>query len=316
MGGPSDPPLSDIIVNDMLKSEDLACCRLCPRQCGADRLHGEKGICGVAGADAYIARAALHYWEEPCITGKKGSGTVFFAGCSLHCIYCQNAEISGGTTGVPKDRASLSEVFLRLQTEGAENINLVTPTHYAVQIYEALVLARAQGLSVPVVYNTGGYETVETLRALQGLVDVYLTDFKYMDSDLAARYSHAADYPDAARAALAEMVRQQPSCVFDTQGRMVSGVIVRHLVLPGHVREAGKVIEYISGTYGDSVYISLMNQYTPMQNFPEDPLLSRKLTRREYRRAVDLLLCANVKNAYIQEGETAQESFIPPFDLK
>ena len=300
----------------MLNMEQLAACRLCPRQCSADRLHGKSGICGVSGTDAYVARAALHFWEEPCISGEKGSGTVFFAGCSLHCVYCQNAEISGGTVGKAMDCEMLADAFLRLQKEGAENINLVTPTHYAVQIYEALIFAKKRGLIIPVVYNTGGYESKETLRALQGLIDIYLTDFKYMDADLAAHYSHAADYPEAAREALAEMVRQQPACVFDERGMMIRGVMVRHLVLPGHVREAGEVISYIYKTYGDSVYISLMNQYTPMCVFPDDPLLSRKLTKREYKRAVELLLQTGVTNAYIQEGETAKESFIPPFDLK
>ena len=299
----------------MLSLEDLACCRLCPRRCGADRLHGTPGFCGVSGAETYITRAALHFWEEPCISGEKGSGTVFFAGCSLHCIYCQNAEISGGMTGKPMDREALSDTFLRLQAEGAENINLVTPTHYAVQIREALVLAKARGLAVPIVWNTGGYEYVETLQALSGLVDVYLTDLKYTDADLAAKYSKAPDYPDTARRALSEMVRQQPECVFDPRGMMTRGVIVRHLVLPGHVKQAGEVIRYLHGTYGDQVYISLMNQYTPMRVFPEDPLLSRKLTAREYKRAVDVLLSEDVRNAFIQEGDTAKESFIPPFDL-
>ena len=299
----------------MLNLEHLASCRLCPRSCGADRLHGKTGVCGVSGTDVYIARAALHFWEELCISGERGSGTVFFAGCSLHCIYCQNGEISGGTVGKPMGREELSETFLRLQAEGAENINLVTPTHYAVQICEALILAKERGLNVPVVYNTSGYESAEILQELTGLVDIYLTDFKYTDPDLAARYSHAPDYPLIAREALDEMVRQQSECIFDTHGMMTRGTIVRHLVLPGHVRQAGEVIRYLHETYDDRIYISLMNQYTPMRVFPDDPLLSRKLTKREYRRAVDLLLTYDVKNAFIQEGETAKESFIPPFDL-
>lgn len=300
----------------MMDLSELECCRICPRECRADRLHGKRGVCGVTGADVMIARAALHFWEEPCISGERGSGTVFFSGCSLHCVYCQNAEISRGAAGKTVSIQALSEVFLKLQEEGAENINLVTPTHYAVQIREALLSAKKAGLALPVVYNTGGYERAETLRALEDLVDIYLTDYKYASPETAGRYSAAPDYPEKAMGAIREMVRQQPECVFDARGMMKRGVIVRHLLLPGHVREAKAAVKALYDAFGDRIYISLMNQYTPMRDFPEDPLLSRRVTRREYDRAVQYLLDLGVTNAFIQEGGTAKESFIPPFDLK
>lgn len=290
-------------------------CRLCPRNCGADRNAGEKGVCGVAGDGIYVARAALHMWEEPCISGAKGSGTVFFAGCPLRCVYCQNYQISNAQAGVPVTEERLAEIFLELQGQGAANINLVTPTHYTPQIVRAVRTARAKGLRLPVVYNCGGYEKTETLAMLEGIVDVYLTDFKYMDAQIAQKYSHAADYPDVAKTALREMVRQQGSAQFDAKGMMTRGVIVRHLLLPGQVRNAKAVVQYVYETYADRVMLSLMNQYTPFDHVP-CPELKRRVTKREYDRLIDYALSLGVENGFFQEGDTAKESFIPPFDVQ
>ena len=290
-------------------------CTLCPRSCGADRREGKTGACG-SSIRMKIARAALHRWEEPCISGDRGSGAVFFSGCPLHCVFCQNRQISGGQVGWEVTPEELAETFLKLQEQGAANINLVTPGHFAVPVAEAIRRARDQGLDLPVICNTGGYEKVETLRRWEGLVDVYLPDFKYMDPELAAWYSHARDYPERAKAALAEMVRQAGPCVFGEDGYIRRGVIVRHLVLPGYTRDSKAVVEYLYQTYRDAVWISLMNQYTPMEWVKRFPELNRKVTRREYERVVDFALELGVENGFIQEGETAQESFIPPFGDK
>ena len=295
--------------------ESISHCTLCPRACGADRRDGKTGLCGSSGR-VKIARADLHRWEEPCISGDRGSGTVFFSGCPLHCVFCQNRQISGGQVGWEVTPEELAETFLALQEKGAANINLVTPGHFAVPVAEAIRRAREQGLSVPVICNSGGYERVETLKRWEGLVDVYLPDFKYMDPALAARYSHAPDYPDRAKEALAEMVRQTGPCVFDGEGYIRRGTIVRHLVLPGHTRDSRAVVEYLYRTYGDGMYLSLLNQYTPMEWMRGDPELGRKVTRREYERVVDFALDLGVVNGFVQEGETASESFIPPFTEK
>lgn len=419
-------------------------CRLCPRNCGADRAGGRTGACGVP-ALVYVARAALHFWEEPCISGTRGSGAVFFSGCALGCVYCQNGPISGTAgkyfskketveidgagiqprkAGRDSDRPGssygmeggsnhgfgappngrilgkavtvdkLAQIFLRLQNEqGANNINLVTAGHYLPQVAEALRLAREQGLLIPVVYNSSGYEKVSSLRLLEGLVDVWLPDFKYMDPEIAGLYSHAQDYPEVAKEAIAEMVRQAPEPEFyekDGQALIRRGVIVRHLLLPGHVGNAREVVRYLHETYGDSVYISLMNQYTPVGNLPDPShsekvhlaqqeqqgqqmrqgrqdrqtsqaqqaqegqqvqqkqpmrprrelqdlqgsdlrmrrptyremdwksrqlgLLERRVTRREYRRLVDDAVEMGVERGFLQEGETAKESFIPSWN--
>ena len=293
---------------------DLSSCTLCPRNCKVDRKLN-KGICAVSGEAVLISRAALHFWEEPCISGTRGSGTVFFVGCNLHCIYCQNREISSGQGGKALTTEQLASVFLDLQGKKAHNINLVTPTHYADHIREALLLAKEQGLAIPVVYNCGGYEKADTLKSLEGLIDVYLTDFKYMDPELARTLSSAEDYPEIAKEALAEIVRQQPVCLFDEDDMMTRGVIVRHLLLPGHVKEAEQMAEYLYRTYGDRICLSLMNQYTPVRRFEKYPFLNRKVTKREYERLISFVLDLGVENAFIQEGETAEESFIPPFDL-
>lgn len=288
-------------------------CHLCPRNCGVDRLAGQKGFCGVD-AGIMVARAALHMWEEPCISGKEGSGAVFFSGCSLGCVLCQNRTISKGQSGKVITVEHLAELFLELQGQKANNINLVTAGHFLPQVRDALILAKEQGLTIPVVYNSSGYEKAEMLRYLEGLVDIYLPDLKYLEADLAGKYSHAKDYPEVAMKALEEMVRQVRTPEFDERGMMKKGVIVRHLLLPGHVRNSKKVLEYLYGTYGDQIYISLMNQYTPMPAMKDDPQLSRKVTDREYDRLLDHAISFGVTNCFIQEGETAKESFIPEFN--
>lgn len=289
-------------------------CRICPRQCGVDRSRGERGTCGET-EEIRVARAALHFWEEPCISGERGSGTVFFSGCPLGCVYCQNREIALGRSGKAVSVGRLSEIFLELQDKGAHNINLVTPTHFVPQIVAAFKGASNQGLRLPVVYNTGGYERVETLRMLEGVVDIYLPDLKYVDSGLSSRYSHAPDYFEVASKALGEMVRQAGEAQF--QGElMMRGVIVRHLVLPGCAEDSKAVIRYLYGTYGDRVYLSIMNQFTPMADTGRYPELNRRVTEAEYDEVVDYATRLGVVNGFIQEGETAKESFIPAFDLE
>ncbi len=294
----------------------MSTCTLCPRNCRVDRENGRRGFCGVTGTKIRCARAALHQWEEPCISGKQGSGAVFFSGCPLRCIYCQNREIAGAKAGMDITVERLSEIFLELQEKGAANINLVTPTHYTKEILCALEIAKEQGLFLPIVYNCSGYEKVSTLKLLEGSIDIYLTDFKYMEEDLAALCSHAPDYPEAAKKALAEMVRQTGEPVFDKAGMMKKGVIVRHLLLPNHVKNGKKVVKYVYETYGDQVYLSLMNQYTPLDGMEAWPELNRRVTKREYTRLLDYALALGVRQAFYQEGETAKESFIPAFDCE
>ena len=286
-------------------------CSLCPRLCLADR-NITTGYCGVKNT-LRVARAALHFWEEPCLSGEEGSGAVFFTGCNLRCVFCQNYEIARAEQGKEITIERLTEIFLELQDQNANNINLVTATHYAPQVVEALRAAKEKGLHIPVVYNCGGYESVETLKMLEGLVDIYLPDFKYLDSERAKRYSRAEDYPEIAKKALAEMVRQQPEAVFDERGIMEKGVIVRHLMLPGGIKDSKAVVNYLYETYGDQIFLSLMNQYTPLPHAAEYPEINRKLKKFEYDRLVDYAIFLGVENGFIQEGETAKESFIPAF---
>lgn len=291
-------------------------CNLCPRECGADRTAGQKGYC-LMDDKIFVARAALHMWEEPCISGEKGSGTVFFSGCNLRCAYCQNYEIAAGRKGKEVTVERLSEIFLELQEKGAANINLVTPDHYLLAVIKAVRLAKQNGLALPVVYNGSGYEKPEAIASLSGIVDIFLTDFKYMDAGLAKKYSKAPDYPDVAKKALACMAEITGDPSFDEEGMMKRGVIVRHLLLPGHKKNAKDVIRYVHETYGNHVFLSLMNQYTPFQRLMGEAdceELCRKVTRREYEAVVDYAIGLGVENAFIQEGETAKESFIPDFD--
>lgn len=305
--------MDDKAVRNNLKN-NLKDCTLCPRSCHADRTQGKTGVCGM-GAHLMLSRAALHEWEEDCISGTNGSGAVFFTGCNMRCIFCQNHKIAVGQTGIEITEERLAEIFLELQRQGAHNINLVTPTHFVPQICHALDRARAEGLHLPIIYNTSGYECAETIRMLEGYVDIYLPDFKYMDSDVAKEYSKAPDYPEIAKEALDEMVRQVGECVFDEEtGLIKKGVIVRHLVLPGHVANSKKVLEYLFETYGNRIYYSIMSQYTPMPHMSEHPLLKRKITRREYDKVLDYALELGIENGFMQDGKVAKESFIPAFD--
>lgn len=290
-------------------------CLLCPRKCGINRRTGQTGVCGVS-SEIKVARAALHYWEEPCISGKRGSGAVFFSGCSLHCVFCQNREISDGKEGKVISKERLSDIFIELADKGANNINLVTPGQYIPDIVWAVNDAKSRGMKLPIIYNTSGYENVTELKLLEGIVDVYLPDFKYMDSTLSARYSRAKDYPSVAKQALSEMIRQQPDVVIDdATGLIQKGVIVRQLLLPGHVNDAKAVLKYLYDTYHDHIYISMMSQFTPiaLKDYPE---INRTVTKREYERLVDYALEIGITNAFIQEGDVAKDSFIPAFDCE
>lgn len=299
-------------MKNMNKYED---CLLCPRKCGINRSTGQTGVCGVS-SEIKVARAALHYWEEPCISGKRGSGAVFFSGCSLHCVFCQNREISDGKEGKVISKERLSDIFMELADKGANNINLVTPGQYIPDIVWAVNDAKSRGMKLPIIYNTSGYENVTELKLLEGIVDVYLPDFKYMDSTLSARYSRAKDYPSVAKQALSEMVRQQPDVVIDDATRLIQkGVIVRQLLLPGHVNDAKAILKYLHDTYQDSIYISMMSQFTPiaLKDYPE---INRTVTRREYERLIDYAIKIGITNAFIQEGNVAKDSFIPAFDCE
>lgn len=287
-------------------------CKLCPRNCGVNRKNNI-GFCGQSDK-LYAARAALHMWEEPCISGEQGSGTVFFTGCNLRCVYCQNRQIAVGGTGFEITAKRLSEIFLKQQENGAHNINLVTPTHYVPHIIEALDMVRGKSLTIPVLYNCGGYESVETLKLLRGYVDIYMPDFKYMDKTIAKKYSNAEDYPEMAKLAIEEMVLQSGGCVFDENGIMKKGVIVRHLVLPSYVQNSMQVIKYLHQTYEHEVYMSIMNQYTPMPYVSKYPEINRTVTEAEYDEVINYAVQLGVENAFVQEGTAARESFIPLFD--
>lgn len=326
---------------------------LCPRACGVNRTAGARGACGQS-ANVRLARAALHFWEEPCISGTNGSGAVFFCGCSLQCVFCQNREIATGQAGIEIPKERLAEIFLELQEQHANNINLVTPGHYAPHIIAAVESARRQGLRIPIVYNTGSYETVDTIRSLEGIVDVYLPDFKYMDAALAEKYSHAKDYPNAAKAAIAEMVRQQPQARFvpelqvgsekadgvrqsaaglnveiqsgtdrgtepkvQTQIQiMTAGVIVRHLLLPGMLYDSKHILKYLYEQYGNRIYYSLMSQYTPLAHVKDYPELTKRVSEEAYAHLVHYAEQLGITNGFTQEREVAEESFIPHFDCE
>lgn len=295
--------------------ELMSDCTICPRKCHANRLEGQTGYC-TSSAGIYAARAALHFWEEPCISGTNGSGTVFFSGCNMKCCFCQNHDIALSKWGQEITPDRLVQIFFELQEKGAHNINLVTPTHYLPQIAKALYDAKKQGLHIPVVYNTSGYEEVSSLQLLEGLVDIYLPDFKYYSPDLSQLLSHATNYYDCADSALKEMLRQTGAPVFDETGLMKKGVIVRHLVLPGQTKDSKKLLRHLHETYGDRIYISILNQYTPLEALAEEyPIaeINRKVTAEEYDRVLTFAERIGIENGFCQEGETAKESFIPPF---
>ena len=290
-------------------------CRLCPRKCGARRDAGEIGFCG-APSGIRCARAALHFWEEPCISGTRGSGTVFFSGCPLRCCFCQNAPISRGCFGKDISEQRLSEIFLELQEKGAHNLNLVTATPYTDSILRVLDRIRGTSLHIPVVWNTGGYETEETLRRLEGYVDVYLPDLKFGDPALSSEYARARDYFPVASAAIREMVRQRGEIRYSEDGTLCSGVMIRHLVLPGGRKDSLFLADYLAKTYPpDSVLISLMSQYTPYREDPQHPVLNRRVTRFEYESVCDRIREAGFRG-YFQEKQSAREIYTPPFDLE
>lgn len=296
------------------ESVTLETCELCPRACKVNRLLGQRGYCHET-ADIVVGRAALHFWEEPCLSGIRGSGAVFFSGCTMRCVFCQNYQLSQGDSGKMITVQRLAEIFIELQEQGAHNINLVTPTHFTLQIIEALKLAKLSGLHLPIIYNCSGYEKAETLNALEGLIDIYLPDFKYYSEDLAIKYSKAPQYFEYASAAVKEMVRQVGTAHFNEEGIMQKGVIVRHLMLPGQLMDSKAVVRYLYETYQDTIWISLMNQYTPLSAQISDyPELDRKVTRKAYNRLIDYALSLGLENGFIQEGETAKEGFIPLFN--
>lgn len=293
--------------------KEMDFCTVCPRDCGVNRNKGQMGYCR-AGSELLVARAALHMWEEPCISGDKGSGTVFFSGCNMGCVFCQNHEIAKGQVGKSITVERLSEIFLELKEKGAENINLVTPSHYVPQIIDALRRAKNKGMNLPIVYNSSGYEKVDTIKSLEGLVDVYLPDFKYLDSDAARKYSNCSDYEVHAKASLQEMVRQTGHPVFDSKGMILKGTIVRHLSLPGLLHDSKDILTYLCDTYGREIFISIMNQYTPVIPLEKYSELNRKVTMEEYDELIMFARLIGIRNAYIQEDETQDESFIPSFN--
>lgn len=291
-------------------------CRICPRECGVNRLAGARGVCGM-GAEITAARAALHFWEEPCISGTRGSGTVFFSGCSLHCSFCQNEPISHGRAGKIISIERLCEIFFELKAKGSHNINLVTPTHFIPQITSALRMAKEKGLDLPIVCNCGGYENVEALRSWDGLIDIYLPDLKFFSKTLSTKMCGAPDYFEKASLALQEMFRQTGEAQFDGDGLIQKGMIVRHLMLPGYLFDTRRLLSYLCDTYGNKIYISLMNQYTPpaKSGAEESTAPDHPLREDHYEAMVQYLQELGQENAYIQDSGTDSESFIPPFDL-
>lgn len=288
-------------------------CSLCPRQCRVDRAL-RAGYCG-ATVNIKVARAMPHFWEEPCISGEHGSGTVFFSGCQLGCVYCQNRAISSGQAGKEITAKRLVEIFYELAEKGVHNINLVTPDPYLITVASAVQKVKSEGFPLPFLMNCSGYETVELIHALDGLIDIYLPDFKYMSPLLAKKYSFAPDYPTVAKSALAEMVKQRPNVIFDKDGIMQCGVIVRHLLLPGCLEDSKRVLAYLHQTYSERIYISIMSQFTPF-DLIDCPELNRRVTDAEYDELISFAHKLGIRQAYVQEGSAASESFIPTFDCE
>ncbi len=290
--------------------EKQSSCTLCPRLCHVNRSLGQRGFCQM-GDTVQVARAAPHLWEEPCLCGPNGSGTVFFSGCPLRCVFCQNHTISHDGQGYPVTVERLADIFLSLEKQGVANLNLVTPTPWIPQIQEALTLAWKKGFWLPVVFNSSGYERVSTLTSLRGYISIYLPDFKYWSPEQGRLYSGVPDYPERAKRALYEMVNQRGEARFTKEGLMTRGVIVRHLVLPGQTDDSKHILSYLHQTYGHSIFISIMNQYTPMPGMTGP--LARPLSEEEYREVVDYARSIGIRNAFIQEGGAVGESFIPDF---
>lgn len=292
----------------------LESCNLCPRNCNVNRLKNEIGFCR-SKFNIKIAKVSLHKWEEPCISGTKGSGTVFFSNCNLSCVFCQNHDISQENVGKEVSIERLSQIFLEQQERGAHNINLVSPTHYVPQIIEALKIAKSNGLNIPIVYNTNSYENIETIKSLKGYIDIYLPDLKYFDDKYSIKYSHAPNYFKYASNAIKEMFSQVGQPIFDDNGLMKKGVIIRHLMLPSLLFDSKKIIDYIYSTFGDNVYISLMNQYTPMYKAVKYPEINKPLNPIHYDGLIDYCLNLGIKNAFIQDTGTCTREFTPDFDL-
>ena len=288
-------------------------CVLCPRECAVDRTLEKKGFCGES-AVLRLGRAALHFWEEPCISGKRGSGTVFFSGCNLKCCYCQNFKLSRNEEGICLEEKSLEEIFLNLQRQGAHNINLVTGEHFAPHIKEAVLLARENGLKIPVILNSNGYVTEETLDYLKDVIDIYLVDFKYLNPDIAKKYSFAEDYPQVVKNALSKMVSLTGKPCFDDEEILRKGVVVRHLCLPSHTEDSKRIIQYVYEKYAEDVIYSIMSQYTPFGVCNQFPEINRPISKKEYDEIIDFCLGIGIEDAYIQDGEASSESFIPSFN--
>lgn len=295
-------------MNDLLNR-----CTLCPRNCKVNRNNNGLGFCNM-GSDLIVARAALHFWEEPIISGKKGSGTVFFSGCNLKCVFCQNHSISSNNFGKKISIERLSKIFLELQEQGANNINLVTPTHFVPQIIKALKIAKENGLNIPIVYNSSGYENIETIKLLDGYIDIYLPDFKYFDNKYASKYSKCNNYFEQASNAINEMIKQVGLPKFNDDGMLIKGVIVRHMMLPGLLEDSKKIIHYLVDKYNDEIFISIMNQYTPTNNLYKYPEINKTVDNSDYEELIDYAINLGIKNGFMQEGETQKTSFIPEFD--
>ncbi|MBE6809967.1 MAG: radical SAM protein [Ruminococcaceae bacterium] len=286
-------------------------CNLCPRQCNALRTDTQGcGVCCMPNTPV-LSRAALHFWEEPAISGTNGSGTVFFSGCSLHCVFCQNSDISYNNKGKAITINQLSDIFRKLENDGAHNINLVTPTHFANSIIKALDIYKP---SIPIVYNSAGYESIETLKLLKDYVDIYLMDFKYIDSKKSTMYSKASDYPQICKAALLEVYSQQSKCEFNKENIMQKGVIVRHLLMPSATRDAIEIFDWVR-TNLPNAYFSIMSQYIPLHKAKDMPVINRKITSREYNKVIDYIANSEFENCYIQERSSADENYIPNFDF-
>lgn len=288
-------------------------CNLCPRGCNVNRNNNELGFCKV-GKDLIVARAALHFWEEPIISGDKGSGTVFFSGCNLKCVFCQNYQISTNNFGKKITIKRLSEIFLELQTQGAHNINLVTPTPFVPQIIEALKIAKNNGLIIPIVYNSSGYESIDTIKLLNGYIDIYLPDFKYFNNAHALKYSKCPNYFEYASTSLEEMIKQVGRPQFNKEGLLIKGVIVRHMMLPNLLEESKKIIHYLVDKYNNDIFISIMNQYTPTNNLDKYCEINKIVDKNDYEKLINYAIDIGIKNGFMQEDETQKTSFIPEFD--
>lgn len=292
--------------------EKLQCCTLCAHNCKVNRLDGKIGRCKCLDK-VKIALCSLHRFEEPCISGKNGSGTIFFSNCNFNCIYCQNYEISQQSKGKYYSVEELSDLFLLQQEKGAHNINLVTPTMYAYQIIDALKIAKQKGLTIPVIYNTNSYDNVETIKALNGYVDVYLPDLKYYNDEIGKKYSNVNHYFETATEAIKEMINQVGVPIFNEEGLIQKGVIIRHLVLPGHLLNTKNILKWIKNNIDENIYVSIMAQYFPTYKSNEDEYLCRQLTKKEYKEIEKYLYTLDLKNGYIQDLGTCEESFVPKF---